>query len=259
MSYILDALRRLEQDKEKARKPANPLQTVLHPEPDTAIRREKGGKVWWPWALAGLLILLAAVFVTFLIARSTAPVQRAGQNSLPSTPAAYTPQARRALPAGRDRSFSIDAPPAPGREAPAPAVSPRPVPAPPAVPVISPVAVLPEPAATPAAVEPGAGSGTREGAVPRTPPVRVERRTAAPESAVEKPKALPPRLSGSETGLKISAIVWSPDRSKRFAIVNLKTVYAGDRIAGSRVVEIGEDALVFDREGDQFSVGMRGR
>jgi len=82
---------------------------------------------------------------------------------------------------------------------------------------------------------------------------------AGPETDAVMP-AVPsaePRLSERETGIRISAIVWSPKREKRFAIVNLKTVYAGDSVAESRVVEIREEEVVFERDGERFSVGMR--
>ena len=91
--------------------------------------------------------------------------------------------------------------------------------------------------------------------------MREDRQNSALESKARKPekKVLYPSLSSSETGLRISAIVWSPDRGKRFAIVNLKTVYAGDSVAGARVEEILEDEVVFEKGGERFSVGMRER
>ena len=41
--------------------------------------------------------------------------------------------------------------------------------------------------------------------------------------------------------------------------MNLKTVYAGDSVAGARVVEILENEVIFDKAGSRFSVGMRSR
>jgi len=66
----------------------------------------------------------------------------------------------------------------------------------------------------------------------------------------------PTRLSAGETGLRISAIVWSPNRENRFAVVNMKTVHEGDFVDDDKVLEIGQDEVVFEKAGRRFSVGV---
>ena len=61
--------------------------------------------------------------------------------------------------------------------------------------------------------------------------------------------------SGSPA-LKISAIAWSNDTSKRFAIVNLRSVHEGDSIEGALVHEIHEDGIVFKWQGDDYKILM---
>jgi hypothetical protein len=58
MSYILDALRRLEQDKEKAKRGANPMEAVVVPDLEMA-ERSVGKR--FGWVFVGLV---AVVVVT---------------------------------------------------------------------------------------------------------------------------------------------------------------------------------------------------
>jgi hypothetical protein len=56
--------------------------------------------------------------------------------------------------------------------------------------------------------------------------------------------------------LRISAIAWSPDALKRFAIVNLKSVHPGDSIEGAMVSEIQSDGIVFKWQGSEYKILM---
>ncbi len=275
MSYILDALRRLEQDKEKARKPANPIQTVLDGGPQEQAGQRRGKKTLWPWLLAGLLLLFLAVGITFWVARTTAPEPQAVSSSMSSSPgaaAAVTPAPSRGAPAepGKSSRTGLRTPQPYGRETArkTPAVT---------VPRVSPPSVSPPPGAVssvrapepssplPPPDTPVAVPSLPEPAKPVLPLEQVRSRkpepvaTPVPAPAAREQKPPPTRLSGSAAGLRISAIVWSPNREKRFAIVNLKTVYEGDSVGGSRVMEILEDDVIFEKAGSRFSVGMGGR
>ncbi len=57
---------------------------------------------------------------------------------------------------------------------------------------------------------------------------------------------------GSE--IKINAIAYSRNVENRFAVVNLKTVHAGDRVEGLTVVEIQENGIVFEEGGTKYRV-----
>lgn len=276
MSYILDALRRLEQDKEKTRMSTDPIRVVLKGG-GTSERTSpgiRGTRVLWPWYPAGILVLFLLVGVTFWFARSTAPVkQEAGSGSLSAPPPALTaggPSMDAALAARRVPETSrlnggeegMPAATVPPGTAPSPAAR-----APGRAPVAA-LPVLPPPSAgvLPAAGKPSAPGSPPEDAWGSAQPDTA--RAAVPVvAAVPPPAPLPapadrftdasaPRLSAGETGLRISAIVWSPNRQKRFAIVNLKTVHEGDLVDDGRVVQIREDEVIFEKAGRRFSVGM---
>jgi len=344
MSYILDALRRLEQDKEKARKPANPLQTVLHSGPEIDLCFRKARKPFWPWILTGLLVFMVAVGVTFWIGRITAPEaqsvpdssvarklppvagavprpgrlprergaagqvaeelrseigsQLADSTDLPADLPPGVPPAVRKVPplredfpvAGRllgergpadrvaGRPSGVGSPPdvvpdIPHGSPPRPLSGDVPPPAPEEMEeTFASTEIGDSPAdAEPAweTMTPGAEplqetpSVVREPTAPQDRPQPGRKRGAevarSEQDEIEEELASVPRLTGSETGIRISAIVWSPNRDKRFAIVNMKTVHAGDPVDGNTVVDILEDAVVFEKEGTRFSVGMHGR
>ena len=330
MSTILDALRRLEQDKEKAKKPTNVLHTVLHSDPDLEGQiRTDGKRTRVGIIAAGVLVVALAIVVTFWVARSTVPGQKASvENSAPGGQVSTIPAgseavqissiqpqpSRTAVPAA---SAVVEIPETylrsfPGTSAPssdqpssrrasaiaAPEVLPMSssrvstssadLPSPPGItPVVAPE-VLPGSASGPSAsssglspsprVPPSAGSTkepvrtasrVQEFKGRKTKPVvpyslpkkKAKKQTAAHNRPVERPQKREPviRTAGSEAGIRISAIVWSSNPEKRFAIVNLKTVYAGDLVGGRKVVSIREEAVVFEEFGDKFQVKMGNR
>lgn len=82
MSYILDALRRLEQDKEKAKRGTNPMEAVMAPDLEVAegaVRRRYG------WFFVGLGAVFAVIAATYWITRHTlvAPVDRVREEKTP--------------------------------------------------------------------------------------------------------------------------------------------------------------------------------
>lgn len=79
---------------------------------------------------------------------------------------------------------------------------------------------------------------------------RSERRNTAGERdyAAQLPQDFP--------ALKISAVAWSSDTLKRFAIVNLKSVHEGDSIDGAVVSEIQIDGVIFKWRGNEYRLLM---
>jgi hypothetical protein len=248
MSYILDALRRLEQDKELAKRGASPMESVLVPDIDGEEPRERM-RLWW--VAAGVVLLVTAVALTYWVTRhtlvpsmehsreGTAPQLSSGQPGYAPSPAAPSPEAAsssfQALPPDREQS-----PPSPMR-------------------VTSPSRGAPP--SSPPLRKP------EEGRHP-SPPIQAEAESQpvvpAGEDAlpgVQERAAVSPEASEGEviqewrgSEIKINAIAYSRDERNRFAVVNLKTVHEGDRVDGLAVVEIRENGIVFEEGGTKYRV-----
>ena len=82
MSYILDALRRLEQDKERTRRGANPVEAVMVPDFEEAETRDR--RRFW-WVGIGVLLLAVVSGATYWITRQTlvSPTDQAREESSP--------------------------------------------------------------------------------------------------------------------------------------------------------------------------------
>jgi len=287
MSYILDALRRLEQD--KVRVSANPIRTVLHgggPHEGTRPGRKRIQPLWL-WLPAGFLVLLLAVGITFWVARSTAPATQEGRPAASVLPQPADPRGASGdalTVSGKRGAAPLPGSPADGpfaeRLVPRVSLPPASLPAGAATslpaPETSGSASAPDPlVAVPSLQEPVRARPAPESiAGPRQPESRVipapapvappplarEQRgggsTPGSGSGSSSGSAPTARLSSGETGLRISAIVWSSSPGQRFAIVNLKTVHEGDFVDDEKVVEIREDEVVFEKAGRRFSVGV---
>jgi general secretion pathway protein B len=221
MSYILDALRRSQAERERGQVPG------LHAQPELGTARPvpaaessttpAAGTPWWVWLLLAGVVALAASLVGVLMGRAarapasapvvaspaTAPAQK-------TTPAPATPSvtaAQPALPAP-----AVDTPAAPSLPV---VVSAKPVPnvAPSAAPSAAPVAEPKRPAAapTPLAVQPA------------PPPAPVPALTA------EMKRDWPPLVVGGS--------VWSDTASARFVILNGQVVREGESTAAGVLVE----------------------
>jgi len=127
MSYILDALRRAEADRERERGQVPGLHTQAPP--GGAATPAAGPRRWWPWAGGGLVLLLAGVGAGSWWAASSPPAPAAPPPAPVATaepaPPAPQPAASAALPPAA-ASASPYLPPLPP-PAPAPAPAPAPV------------------------------------------------------------------------------------------------------------------------------------
>jgi hypothetical protein len=236
MSYILDALRRLEQDKEMAKRGANPMEAVLVPDIE-GVEEPERRRLWWVGAVA--VLLLTVVALTYWITRHSLapPTEHARKGTVPQS-SSEGPGFDRSAPVSSPEAISSAVQPLPeNREGAAPSPS------------LSKPAEVAEP----------------------SPPIRAEEESrpvvsTAPEalSAREEETALPLGASKAEgievieewrgSEIKINAIAYSRDPGSRFAVVNLKTVHEGDRIEGLAVVEIQENGIVFEEGGTKYGV-----
>ncbi|MGM9479965.1 general secretion pathway protein GspB [Roseateles sp. NT4] len=214
MSYILDALRRAEADRERERGQVPGLHTQPQPVDDA---RGAAQRRWLPWAGAGLLLLAGIGAGSWW-----ASGQRDAAAQLPSLPPAPAPQ--------------IAAAPAPAPAPAASAVLPQPAastspylpPAPPPVamaPATAPV-VAAKPAATPA---------------------------PAAEAPIPRLAELPESTRRELPKLAISGSVYSDNPASRFVMINGEVMREGATLGPDLVLEqIGPRELVLRFKGQRF-------
>ncbi len=262
MSTILDALRRLEQDKQIAKKGVNPLQSVLTDEP--AVGEARSQRNLFAWSGAGFIVLiLLAVAVTYWVAHRTepfSPTDREGGRAPAILSSERLPSASTELPAKVPAPVlpDISMEKQPGKPSPAQPLSTE---------EERRFQVSPSPdrfqRGGDTNVSESESIRSREPSWTRGEELRGGRVVPSEPGAYEpqditETAALPDPPRRSEPGIKISAIVWSSERKSRFAVVNLKTVHEGDRIGALGIVEIQEDGIVFEEDGETFK-SMLGR
>lgn len=213
MSYILDALRRAEADRERERGQVPGLHTAP---PGTAAARGTSPRRWGPWAGAGLLLLAGIGAGSWWAgAARDAAVP-------PPAPAAPLPAAPAPAPVTQPAPA-----PAPVPSAPPASASPYLPPAPPPVPV--PVATAPAPA-------------------PQAPPP-----VPAAEAPIPRVAELPENLRRELPRLVISGAVYSDDPASRFVIINGEVMREGGKPGADLVLEkIGPRELVLRFRGQRY-------
>lgn len=254
MSYILDALRRLEQDKERAKRGTNPMEAVLVPDLDVVGKSERRRL---GWVFVGLVIVVTVVAATYWITRRTlgppAELAREGKalhpasvrpgNDRPSplsSPGA-APSSPQHLPLGREWTATLPRPAAvstPGVSA-GPATAGKPAEAPDPAPVV----VEPVPIQGDERRRPSVSSG--EGTLPAGQENPSLVRDTSEGEIIQA-------WRGSE--IKINAIAYSREGKNRFAVVNLKTVHEGSRFEDLVVVKIQEKGIIFEKAGTKYKV-----
>ena len=236
MSYILDALRRAQAERERGQVPG------LHAQPGLAgahrVRTAAGAaavvRPAWLWALAGAGLLALLLVPLWWALRG------------PVVPGATVlPGATRVAPAVQPAP-TTGQPPAP---APAPLVVVSAAPAPKSAtkPAATAAAALTPPTvAVPAArpeLSPGAAAGAASVAVAPEPalPVQARPQATSPAAAVQPPALLPPTLTPDQRRdwppLAVGGSVWSDTPSARFVILGGQVVREGDTTADGVLVE----------------------
>ncbi len=229
MSYILDALRRLEQDKELAKRGASPMEAVLVPDIE-GVETPERMRFWWVGA--GVVLLVAAIALTYWITRHTLvpPVEHAQEGTSPQFSSAR-PEYEPPPPAPSPTRVTSSNPGAPPSSPPLRKPAEVAVPAPPI-----PVEAVSQPVVP-------TGEDTLAG--------RQDRAATSEEASEDE---VFEEWRGSK--IKINAIAYSREERNRFAVVNLKTVHQGDRVEGLAVVEIQENGIVFEEGGTKYRVKL---
>jgi len=246
MSYILDALKKLEHEKtRKARRDgvASISGTLFEGE-----RPVPSGPAGWKIAFAVLIAVLVTFAATWLFLRSgKEPVSPSARQAAPVSPVHTAPPA--AL-----ESASV----------------PSPVPAAPAVPgPAAPLEAPPAPAQPPAAIQPAppvASSASKKAgtrAAKTAKAAKAAKAAAAKKAKLEqsrrtkeaKARPLPPeQVMPAPADIKLSGIAWQEERRARRAVVNGFLMQEGGVVSGARISDIYQDRVRFTQSGKTFEI-----
>ncbi len=259
MSYILDALRRADAERERGRVPGLHTQTAPLRSPDP--RSPRGARRSQGPLLLGLGVLATAIAgIAWWLMRGEAPAP-----SATTAPIAQAPAAPPAPPA-----FKPEPPPAPPRtgNAPAAPVGPgpaAPAPAPQQAPSgpVQPILAPPPPAPTPVTAPPPAPATPSAAPTPAAPA-----RSPAPAPATPRPASgtastgdaslprvsdLNPTARAALPPLKVSGTTYADNPALRMLIVDGHVLQEGQDIApGLRLESIGPRAAVIVHQGQRL-------
>lgn len=221
MSYILEALKKADQQRELGRVPGiDSAQEVL-----SQPRRRR-----WLWPLAGLLVLNAALLIVLMWPASENPAV-SPLNSTGSPP------------------LTMDGLQSAVSESPSPVVSPPPVPAPaPRVAVAT-----PEPATAAVAPVPAKVVENSPAPPPGGEPEIVDAPVLQPPALPvwpQIPQSLFSQLSG---GLRLDVHVYAEQPENRFVLINLNKYHEGEKLReGPLLEEITPAGVILSFRGERF-------
>jgi len=229
MSYILDALRRADAERERGVVPS--LQSQQHTIVDDDVATSQPRSLLW--AVVGLAVALLAVLAWSLLRPAAAPARAPIEGSIAAPVPAPLPTLQPA-PA-----------PAPAPTATAPAEpAPAPVPAPTSVANPAPLPQRPAPSRADAAAPPPAKGGA-ESQRPAAPPPTKRAATTPPagtapattEPRVYSSSELPEEIRRDLPKIVIGGSSYSSAAASRMVMINGQVFHEGDRLAPDLVLE----------------------
>ncbi len=235
MSYILEALKKLEQKREQEEPPG---QFVL----SRASRTRRKVRLSWRYLLAGVLLLNAVAIIWWVSERQEEKGGTAAEKV--AVPRRSAPPEALAAPEKRHNPTPAEGPGV-RRETPQPSRD-----------------VMSRGPATPAAAPPAAPPAAPGRAAPD-----VSQAPAARAVEPEKPRAgrvlplneLPAAVRNSLPEFKISGHAYSPEPQTRVARINEKILQEGQDLApGLKLEEIVPDGVIFGYRGYRFRVDLGG-
>lgn len=230
MSYILDALRRAEADRERERGQVPGLHTP--PASGGEAARATAPRRWLPWAGGGLLLMAGIAAGSWW---ASAPQDTPAPQSGPATPAPLAAAVPAVAPAPAPASTTpvmAPTPPAVVSNAPLPLPAASASPYLPALPPLLAAAPAPAPATSPA---------------PSPAP------TAPPEARIPRLAELPEALRNELPKLAINGSIYSDDPRSRFVVINGEVVHEGAKLGAELVLEeIRPRELVLRFKGQRF-------
>jgi len=226
MSYILDALRKVERDRQRTRMPL--LEELLDASATPRARH-------WPWLLVGALLVNAMVLAVLLVPRGG--LGKPERLSPPDVTAARQPAVTTAALVQEERPGPPAPPAAPGTPAKQPAEK----------------EVVP-------AQGPVKGSATktpaRAGTPVRSMPAREEAPAAAPPGEEARRESAHPgreRLLKAVAALKLTMLLHSEAAAERLALINGRKYLEGQKIDGTVLVEaITPKGVMLSYEGERY-------
>lgn len=270
MSYILDALRKA--DAQRERDPARGIHAQAAAAVGEGGRPPAGGR--WVWAVAGLVVLGLAAGGWWVASRGARPVP-AGTVAVAQAPA-QPPQPSTPTPPAAQVQAPVQAPPVaqavppavqaqPGARVPPTGEAPASVPPIPALPrpAVAPVqrGAAPAPASAATAggqgapgtvmAQPGPAGGPSRGTA-QAQPVPQPAGQPQPQGQAQ-PQAVP--LPADAPRVVVSGGVYSADPSQRMLIANGQVFNEGSEIAaGVRLVQIQPRTAVLEFRGGRYTV-----
>lgn len=245
MSSILDALKKLDQEKDE------PARDIDWPQPiDTrsALRSRLNGRFPYKPLLAGLIVvLLLAGAGRFVLNRPPvtghrdqivttpppAPVPDIDSPIIAAAPEQALPRPRLPRPADASRAVPTIDPPEPPEQ---PLKSEHQEPA-----LAEPVSPLPDAPVATAVIDPPAPTPDET-----LDPDMADLLTRVPQDL------LPPRKLVESGWLTLQAISWSETPERRIAVINAQLVKEGRRISGALIRRIDRDYVVIEKDGEQL-------
>jgi general secretion pathway protein B len=198
MSYILDALRRAEAERERGTVPS------IHAQPAFAAARPADAPVksrlWIGVTVIGVLLALVAAILLYLLLGRSSPVNEAAP--------------------------PVSTPPATTAATPAPVVPATPAPA---VAVAPPVQTAPQPVRKTRPVPPAAKPASGATSLPEAP--------ARTEDRVYAMNELPDDIRRQLPALSVGGSMYSPVAANRLVIINGQVLHEGERITPDLVVQ----------------------
>jgi general secretion pathway protein B len=261
MSYILEALRRAEAERQRGAVPGLHAQPASAALADAGLAPAAGTSVRWSrWLLAAAALLVVAAGAVWL--RMPAAPDRPAV--LAAAPPVVAPVVSPAVaPATVPPPATVARATSPALTAPAPAMQPSPSstglasrPAPPVVAAVQAVA--------PSSTGPGA-AGAVPAVAPAAPTAAVAASLAAkPAIAATAPPArlptlaeLPDTLRRELPALSLGGAVYADQPAQRMVIVNGQVFHEGDRLgADLQVQEIRLKSVVFNLRGQRFEMAL---
>jgi general secretion pathway protein B len=216
MSVILDALRKLDREKSSRRNGTVPIAVeILRPD------LSRPGKKIPLYIAAVSLMAIAAAAITYVLVSAPGFLSK----SSPPVPVSLPPSSQQATPAPLSREPVRDAQ--------------------------DEVSRVPPKIETPAGSQPTEiSSGEKE----TNRNVISEEANVAPENTKKTVEHAPTGSTATPPSLKISAIVWYEDPSKRFAMINGTITTEGSSVEGVKVVEINPTGVRFLHNGQYFEI-----
>ncbi|MDP2263889.1 MAG: general secretion pathway protein GspB [Hydrogenophaga sp.] len=243
MSYILDALKRADADRERGHVPGLHSQTAgVAGSSSAGQQRHSQRTAWLAWVVIALLVAVAAIWWWSRLPRADPGVELAAPR-MDSAPAPARPE------------------PAPPETAPAasatvaePAI---PRPTPPVLPILAPPPAPPSTA--PAAVSARPGSAATGTGAPVAAPAVAEPSAPASSTAtapVPRFADLAPELRAQLPAVSINGSTYSQNPAHRMLIANGKVVQEGGEISpGLKLETIGPRSAVLNHLGTRYSIG----